>query len=245
MMYDERVIAVTRLIFEYVKSPSLRHIRDPNSIGKLAREIVRRLDHANSIWQKWDGQREVVVAAAAGCWLPIGDLKDFLQGMPGPALTLTDVEQRLRAIQEANHTWPDEDVKPGCLALYEKERAEGTELPAIIGAMQEYAEKEQERIRAEQQAEWRQRVREKKDALEQRFLSGADCKWTPVLKSAELFCRINARIYRLSQTKDKMLLLHRVAGVEDDGGTLIGKYLRRADVTKALGQVAYQPEPKW
>ena len=36
--------AVKELLFDYVKSPSLRHIRDPFSVTKLAHEIVRRVD---------------------------------------------------------------------------------------------------------------------------------------------------------------------------------------------------------
>jgi hypothetical protein len=40
MAEDERVWAVKELLFDYVKSPSLRHIRDPYSVSRLAQEIV-------------------------------------------------------------------------------------------------------------------------------------------------------------------------------------------------------------
>ncbi|MFB9262211.1 hypothetical protein ACFFWD_03340 [Bradyrhizobium erythrophlei] len=99
-MDSDRQHAVTTRLFEYVKSPSLRHLRDPNSIHKLAREIVQALDGASSIWGKWGGPREEVVKAAAPCWVPIEDLRAFLNALPGPPLTKTDVEQRLRAIWE-------------------------------------------------------------------------------------------------------------------------------------------------
>jgi hypothetical protein len=95
MREDERMWAVKELLFDYVKSPSLRHIRDAHSVIKLAQEIVRRVDRGNSIWQKWDGQREVLLKSALPCWIPIEDLRDFLNRMPGPALTTTDVAQRL------------------------------------------------------------------------------------------------------------------------------------------------------
>lgn len=54
MRDDERVLEVRRLLFDYVESPSLRHIRDPHSITKLAQEIVRRIDRGNAIWRKWE-----------------------------------------------------------------------------------------------------------------------------------------------------------------------------------------------
>ena len=80
MREDQRIWAVKQLLFDYVKSPSLRHIRDPHSLGKLALEIVRRIDRGNSIWKKWDGQREGLLNSAAGCWIPVEDLRDFLTG---------------------------------------------------------------------------------------------------------------------------------------------------------------------
>jgi hypothetical protein len=82
MKDDERVWAVKELLFDYIKSPSLRHIRDPHAVSRLAHEIVRLIDRGNSIWQKCDGQREVLLKSAVGCWIPIADLRDFLNRMP-------------------------------------------------------------------------------------------------------------------------------------------------------------------
>lgn len=48
---DERLRLVKELLFDYVKSPSLRHIRDPHALVKLAREIVRQIDLGNSVWK--------------------------------------------------------------------------------------------------------------------------------------------------------------------------------------------------
>lgn len=97
MKEDDRVSAVREIFFEYVKSPSLQHIRDPHSIIRLAQEIVRSIDRGNSVWRKWDGQREILLKSALGCWIPIVDLRVFLNCMPGPRLTSTDVIQRLKA----------------------------------------------------------------------------------------------------------------------------------------------------
>lgn len=122
-MDADRQYAVASKLFEYVKSPSLRHLRDPNSIHKLAREIVQTLDRSSSIWKKWDGQREEIAKAAAPCWIPIEDLQAFLNTLTGPSLTKTDVEQRLREIWEEPYTsYPNDELKDGCLALYQSEK---------------------------------------------------------------------------------------------------------------------------
>jgi hypothetical protein len=49
MTDDERTWAVKKILSDYVKSLSLRHIRDPHSLSRLAQEIVKRLDRGNSI----------------------------------------------------------------------------------------------------------------------------------------------------------------------------------------------------
>lgn len=247
MREDERVWGVKELLCEYVRSPSLRHIRDPNSLNKLAHEIVKRVDQGNSIWRKWDGQREVLLKSAVPCWIPIEDMRDFLNVMPGPTLTKTDVSQRLKAFEdEEYYAYPNEDLQVGCLALYEKEKHEGTELPAIIGLLRDYVEREEERLRVEQQARYRQRQEKDRIAREQRLLSGADCRWTQLQKSPMWYCRSNGRTYRLSPTNDKMWHLYRVESVSDEEeGAFIGKYQRRGDATKVVAKIAYQPEPKW
>lgn len=247
MRDDERIWAVKELLFDYVKSPSLRHIRDPHPLSRLAQEIVKRIDQRNSIWRKWDGQREALLKSAVACWIPIEDMRDFLNRMPGSPLTTTDVGQRLKAFEDEQlYEYPNEELQSGCLVLYEKEKAEGTELPAIVGLLRDYVEREEDRIRAEQQ-ESHQRLREEdRIAQEQRLLSGADCKWTRLQKSQNWYCRANGRTYRLSPTKDKMWSLDRVKSTSDDEtGALIGKYQRRGDATKVVGEMAYQPEPKW
>jgi hypothetical protein len=138
-MHADRQYAVASILFEYVKSPSLRHLRDPHSVHRLAREIVKALDGASSAWKKWETQREEVVKAAAPCWIPVEDIQAFLNSLPGPSLTKTDVEQRLRAIWEEPYaSYPNDDLKDGCVALYQSEKAQGTEMRAIIGALQEH-----------------------------------------------------------------------------------------------------------
>lgn len=62
-------------------------------------------------------------------------MRDFLNSMPGPVLTAADVAQRLKTFEDEEHKYPIDKLKAGCLALYEKEKAEGTELPAILGLL--------------------------------------------------------------------------------------------------------------
>jgi hypothetical protein len=246
MRDDERTWAVKELLFEYVRSPSLRHIRDPHSLGTLAREIVRRIDQGNSIWGKWDGQREVLLSSALGCWVPLEDLHSFLNRMPGPALTKTDVAQRLRALEGEQSEFGNEELQAGCLAIFEREKAEGTELPAIIQFLRDHVEKEEDRLRSEQHERYQRAREEDQIAHEQRLIAGADCGWTQLRKSQHWYCRMNGRTYRLSPAADRMWQLYRVNAVSDDEeGALIGKYQRRGDATKIIKQMAYQPEPRW
>lgn len=244
-MDNDRLYAVISKLSDYVKSPSLRHIRDHHSLQKLAQEIVRAVDHAGSIWSKWEGTREDIVKAAAPCWIPTQDLMTFLNGLPGPNLTHTDVTQRLRAIWEEPYaSYPNDNLKMGCLALYEAEKAEGTDMPAIIGALQEYIEAEENRLTMEREQSYRRAREQERIQAQQRFLSGADCGWTPIEGRRDLYCRRNGRSFRIFLDKNKRWKLFRVTDLEDVG-VQIGSYQGRRDANKALEQIAYQPEPNW
>lgn len=243
MSNDDRLHAIKQLLFNHARSPSLRHIRDPHAIIVLANEIMRVADGRNSVWLKWDEQRETLVKSAVGCWIPFDDLRDFLNKLPGPALTTTDVAQRMRAFEDEEYfSYPKEELLPGCLAIYEREKADGTELPAIIGLLRDHVEREEERLRVEQRERYERWREEDRIAREQRLLSGADCKWTQLAKSSVWHCRMNGRLYRLSPTKDKMWNLHRADTVDGPNGSLIGKYKNRRDVSKVVAQVAYQAD---
>jgi len=244
-MENNRLYAVMSKLSDYVKSPSLRHIRDPQSLQKLAREIVQALDRAGSIWSKWEGDREEIAKAAASCWIPTEDLRGFLNNLPGPPLTHTDVTQRLRAIWEEPYaSYPNEELKESCLAHYEAEKTQGTEMPAIIGMLQEYVELEESRLSQERRDSYQRFKEQERLRLQQRFLSGADCGWTPIEGHKDLYCRRNGRAFRISLGKDKRWQLFRITSLEDSG-TQIGTYQGRRDANKALEQIAYQPEPRW
>jgi hypothetical protein len=115
---------------------------------------------------------------------------------------------------------------------------------AIVGALQAHVEREEERLRRELEETYRRRQEEARLELEQRFLSGADCKWTPINRSKEIYCRINGRSYRLAPLPSKQWRLQRITSLDDQMGILIGTYGSRRDATKTLQQVAYRPEPR-
>jgi len=236
---ESRQDKVSRLLFDYLKSPSLKHIRDPYQVRKLANDIVSALERGNPIWRKWNQAREELARAAIPCWMPIDKLADHLNQMDGPALTTTDVSQRLEAMSLEDYSpYPDERLKDGCLALFEKENSQSTELSAIVGVLNEFVDSERARLDAEHAAAYRARQENKRRALEQRFHSGADCKWTPINKSKEVYCRVNGRAFRLSPTPDRMWHLHRV----DDAGEaidLVGRYRGRREATAAAQKVAF------
>lgn len=243
MLDDDRVDTVKRLLFDYVKSPSLRHIKDPYMLIKLAQDIVKKLDRGNSPWTKWTGPREQLVESATACWIPIGDLQDHLNRMEGPKLSFSDVEQRLKAFPDERYSeYPRDELRESCVAVYEAETALGTDMPAIVGVLRDHIEKEEERLRQEQDAHFRQLRQAEAAAAERRLLSGADCKWTPQQGTKDVYCRVNGRLFRLTNTSDKRVELYRSENLEAGRGTLLGKYLKRGDATKAVAQIAYQPE---
>ena len=190
------------------------------------------------MWKKWEPEREEIVQAAAPCWIPPEDLQAFLNTLPGPALTRTDIEQRLRAIWEEPHTtYPKDELKEGCRALYHAEKAQGTEMRAIIGALQEQIEREEERLRCDQQEKYRRWKEEERVKLELRFLSGADCGWTRIERSEAFYCRRNGRAFRIVPGKDKRWTLYRVIAI-DDKGELVGRYQGRGVANKALKNIS-------
>lgn len=246
MPQDDRHHRICRLLSEYVRSPSLRHLRDPNSLERLASDVLKEVSSANPIWTKWSQDREAVARPAAYCWIPAEDLRDHLNRMAGPKLTLTDVIQRLRAFnEEAYEPYPDDEQKDACLEIYNRESSVGTEMPAIVAAIQQFVEEDRESRRRAQQEAYRARIEADRLAAEERLVSGADCKWTVFGKSKILHCRVNGRVFRLERQPDKKFRLFRVKSLDDQNGELVGRYAGRTEATKAVGEMAYNPEPRW
>lgn len=245
MFSYERQGEVRRLLFQHLGSPSLRHIKDPKQIDRLTEEIVAAIDRSSPAWTKWDPTREELLKAAAKTWIPMEDLAAFLNRLPGPRVTLTDVAQRLRAFQEEPHThlYPDDRVRDACVARYALEVGAGTEFTAIIGALQEFAEEEVARLDREQLEQWRAHREQERRALERRFLSGADCKWTSLDGSKSIYMRKNGRGFRLSPTREKRWDLHRI-DARQDAGDLLGTYATRGAANNVIDKIAYEAEAR-
>jgi len=243
MFEHQRHSEVRRLLFRYLESPSLRHLRDPKQVDRLAEEIVSAVDRAPPLWSKWDATRGELLKATAKTWIPIADLVVFLNSLPGPSLTKTDVAQRLRAFQEEPYAdlYPDERVKDACLALYASELEAGTELPAVVGALQEFADAEERRLDDEHREKWKAEQAANRLALERRFLSGADCKWTPLEGSKALYMRRNGRAFRLAPTKEKRWQLHLIQE-PTHAENLLGTYATRSAANKVIHKIAYEPD---
>lgn len=246
MPEDDRQYRICRLLSDYVRSPSLRHLRDPHSLQRLASDILKDVAGANPIWTKWSQDREALARPAAYCWIPAEHLCDHLNRMAGPTLTRTDVVQRLRAFNEEPYEpYPDEEQKDACLEIYNREHSAGTDMPAIVGAIQQFVEEDREARQRAQQEAYRAQVEADRLAAEERLLSGADCKWTALGKSKTFHCRVNGRVFRLEPHPDKKFHLFRVKSPDDQNGELVGRYAGRTEATKAVGEMAYKPETRW
>lgn len=58
---------------------------------------------------------EIGVAPTITLMDPLEDLRAFLNELPGPVLTITDVAQRMRAFEDEDYfSYPKEELQPGC-----------------------------------------------------------------------------------------------------------------------------------
>ncbi|MDP9809897.1 hypothetical protein J2W42_002756 [Rhizobium tibeticum] len=244
MLEDERIWHVRDLVREHVSSPSLRHIRDPAAILSISRRILKVVDRGTGVWQKWQGEREALLKSAVGCWIPTGTLKNYLNLLPGPKLTSTDVAQRMKAIEEEPYSsYPKDELRTGCITIFEEETELGTELPAIIGRIADFVLEEEERERLARERRYKEARTREQDAAEARLMAGADCKWTQLRGAPHVYCRTNGRTYRLSPTTDKKWELFRVDKPSpDDRGEYIGLYSARGNATKVVAELAFQTD---
>lgn len=232
MSDDFRIRIVREALDKHVASPSLDHIRDAAMLDRLAAEIVAELFRGHPIWRKWDLTRETFLRRAIPCWIPIEDLTAFLNEIEGPILTTTDVQSRMDMMCEDRFvTYPSPSKIDFCLAIYNAEKASGTEVAAIVQRIADRCAEEEMREYDERRERRKRELTEAAAALEARFLSGADCKWTPITGHEGLYCRVNGRAFRLTKDEQKKHLLHRVTE-PGDCGTLIGRYASRADASR-------------
>jgi len=65
------------------------------------------------------------VKMAIGCWIPLEDLRGFLNAMPGPELTPTDVAQRTREFSGEGFDEPNAVLKDGRLGILRRGESSG------------------------------------------------------------------------------------------------------------------------
>jgi hypothetical protein len=249
MAEDERLHEIVRLLHQYSARPPLKFPTDAE-IPKLARRLFDTINGPMSLWTKWGKDREEIVNRAVDVWVPLNDLREALNKLPGEHLTPTDVEQRIHTLRYEHGGYPrgpDEELKEGSFAAYAEEKAKGTEFIAILGWLEEWTWGADERLRRKREEERRQRIEQEKRNAEARLRSGADCPWTAAADLADLYCRKNARLFRL-KTLDKgesplapKFEVVEVKFFEDKRGVSIGRYRTHSDASKAILEVAYKP----
>lgn len=250
MREDDRLHDIIRLLHEYSARPPLK-VPSEAEIPKIVRRILDAAYGPKSLWTKWDKDREEIISRSVEVWVPLDDLLNALNMLPGEKLTMTDVEQRLYALRNEYSGYsrgPDEAIKEASFAAYAEEKAKGTEFIAILGWLEEWTWGAEERLRRQRAEENRERVAQEKRRAEARLRSGADCPWTVVAGVVDSHCRKNGRLFRLkaleksgSPLAPKFEVLE-VKTLEDKRGVPVGRYRTRGEASKAVLEVAYKPE---
>ena len=93
MTEDDRLRYVIHLLLEHSARPPLKFPSEAE-IPKIARKIMEAATGPRSLWSKWGAEREEIAPRAADLWVPMADLIEALNQLPGERLTAVDVEQR-------------------------------------------------------------------------------------------------------------------------------------------------------
>ena len=149
MTDEERLSEIRRILYEYSNRPPLKFPLE-SAIPKIARRLLDTARGPSSLWTKWDKDREAVAQRAAILWVPLDDLRDALNSLPGEPLTAIDVEQRLYAIKQEQGGYgygADDELKEASFEAYRQVKATGTEFIAILGWLEEWTWGAEERLR--------------------------------------------------------------------------------------------------
>lgn len=246
MTNDERAYEIRNLLWEHAH-PALRGM-DRERIAQLAEQIMR-IATDRRLWTKWSGDRETLAERAAEIWIPMEDLREALNALPGPQLTEVDVEQRIREFREKPYSgsYPRSEVEAEAFAVFSAEKARGTEFIAILGYMEDWYWGAQERLRQKAEKERRERIAEDKRRAEARLRNGADCPWTAAEGIPDLHCCKNGRLYRLHPLKpagkyEPAFEVLRIDYLDAKRGRSVGRYRTRSEASTAVAKVAYQED---
>jgi hypothetical protein len=246
MTYDDRAHDIRTLLWQHAH-PTLRNM-DRERIAKLAEQVLR-IATDRGLWAKWGQDREEIAERAAGLWIPMEDLREALNALPGPMLTQVDVEQRLREIRERpyGNGDPAEEIEAEALAVFAEEKARGTEFIAILGYLEEWYWGAEQRLRLKREKERHERIAQEKQLAEARLRNGADCPWTAATDIIDLHCRKNGRLYRLRGLKfaskhEPAFEVLRVDSLDAKRGRPVGRYRTRSEANTAVANVAWQED---
>ena len=160
MTYNDRASDIRSLLWQHAH-PTLRNM-DHDRIAKLAEQILR-VATDRGLWAKWSPDREEIAERAANLWIPLEDLKEALNTLPGPPLTKVDVEQRVRDFREKQYgSYPKSEMEADALAAFVEEKARGTEFIAVLGHMEEWYWGAEERLRQKREKDRREQIAEEK-----------------------------------------------------------------------------------
>lgn len=246
MSDEERASQVRALLWQHAH-PTLRSA-GYLEIAKLADEILQIVER-RGVWTKWGKDRDEIAQRAADICIPLDDLRQALNLIPGPELTKVDVEQRIRDIREKPYAsgYPAQEIEAEAFAVFAEEKAKGTEFIAILGYMEEWYYGASERLRLKAEKERRERIAEERRRAEARLRNGADCPWTAATDIPDLHCRKNGRLYRLRSLQnagrhEPAFAVLRVDHLDAKRGREVGRYRTRGEASKAVANVAYQED---
>jgi hypothetical protein len=244
MTNDEREAHIRALLWRHAH-PTLRKM-DRDEISKLTEDILQ-IATSSGLWSKWTPDRETIATRVADLWVPMEDLREALNALPGPKLTKVDVEQRIRDIREMPYSsgYPKAELEAESYAVFAAEKERGTEFIAILGYLEDWHLGSQERLRQKAEKERRERIAQERQIAETRLRNGADCPWTPATDVIDLHSRKNGRLYRLRSLQNvgkqqPAFEVLRVDSIDSKRGRLVGRYRTRGDATKAVESVAWQ-----
>jgi len=141
---------------------------------------------------------------------------------------------------EEGFEWPNDDYKTRCLEIYEREKAAGTEMPAIIREIREQLDVWEQRDREAREEAWQRSKQQARTEHQARLRAGLDCGWIDLDQRDIFYCRLNNRLFRITRDKQKRWELVRISAIEESKGLVIGHYTDRKEANKVIRKVAFE-----
>lgn len=199
---------------------------------KQREEIARR-----AMWSKWSDEREQLLTDASEVWVPLEDLREVLNRLPGPSLTEMDVYQRLRAIWTEPYASgaPDEALRDECFAKYATEKVKGTEFIAILAWLRDWiGEASMELYNRREQEQARQRVINDDHQIRSGANHPQGATWVRAIGLPGYYCRKKGRLFRYLTDDDRSGTVTEIETIESMEGIEIGEFRTFTEAAKAV-----------